>query len=300
MVPERVADAEEALQPSGRAGGGKTFAIVLIALFALAVIAGVLLASGFGAWFGSGSTSTPASSAADGAQGSSARTASSEAQNAAASDGGDAGAQAAPAESQSVAPDPAPAESQSAAPEPAPAESTEQVAPEPASYDVVTKDFAFNIPDYWKGRVAWDAWEEGGYSKVVVYPRVALDALDEYYLVRIEAVDPAAPNNGGDYISHKIRTIEDAGKRVDVYSKNWPAYYAERYYSSPNYGGSSQEKELMAALTDLCCGGAYSLSDAYGAAQGASNPGLASSTFVNCDVDFLEAELVPSITIMHG
>lgn len=169
--------------------------------------------------------------------------------------------------------------------------------PDISSFDVVTQDFAFNIPAYWKDRVEWRTWEENGYSHAIVYPKVALGYTDGYYLVSLDAVSPSTPDNAGDFIAHKIATVEDAGKRVDIHSKNWPAYYADFFYRNPGYGGSSQEHELINALVDLCCGG-KSLPSVYNSASSASSAQEATDPYMGVDTDYLTTAFVPLVAIV--
>ena len=191
-------------------------------------------------------------------------------------------------------------------------------------HDIVTADFAFDIPEYWDDGDDWeisgtyeidgeshttwnagsdnwtfvDTYEDENGSHAVVYPAVAMLSTDVHYLVRIDSVAADYPLNGGDYVTHNIGRIEDKGKTVDVMSVNWSARYAEQFFQHPNYSGPSEEEELMDMLVDLSSGGATTLFDVKVTATSASEMNEAIQPFQGMDVDFLTEEFVPTIEIL--
>ena len=101
----------------------------------------------------------------------------------------------------------------------------------------------------------------------------------------------------GDYISHVAAKVEGSNKTVVVHSTNWPAERVSFYFNNPNYAGSSQENELTSALVDLITGGTVSEDEARTAAARASSIADTTSLFASADIDFLESNLVPTITV---
>lgn len=183
--------------------------------------------------------------------------------------------------------------------EPKPADEAEPAPAAPAEPATIsTKDFTFTIPAYWEGKVEWKTWEENGRACAVVYPKTSLGYVEGSHLVSLRSADPNEPTYGGDYMNHKLKSVEGSGKRIDVLATNWPAYYAEYFFNHPNYGGSSQENELMDALVNLSCGGAASVSDAREAARNATNPGQASSGYATTEIDYLNTAFVPGVKIV--
>lgn len=153
--------------------------------------------------------------------------------------------------------------------------------------------FSFELPDYWKDKVICVDTEKG----VAIYPDTTLGTVEGYELATLELVSNNTPENGGDYVTHIAGRVRGDGVRVDVVSRNWAAHYGGEWYRHPNYAGSSQEQELVAALIDLSSGGACGYGDVRSAAESATNDGDAWSQFSTVDVDFLNETLIPTVMI---
>ena len=197
-----------------------------------------------------------------------------------------------------------PAENTDAADGEQTAENGQSAQNEQADYHIATDDFEFDLPEYWRGKVDYIvATNDEGMASVTVYPITALTAnpstASEYRLATIEAVSPDSPaaRNMGDYISHVAAKVEGSNKTVVVHSTNWPAERVSFYFNNPNYAGSSQENELTSALVDLITGGTVSEDEARTAAARASSIADTTSLFASADIDFLESNLVPTITV---
>ena len=166
------------------------------------------------------------------------------------------------------------------------------------AYHVMASGFEFDIPEYWRDRVEWRTNEPG--TVMTLYPITSMSAPDDYYLARIELHPSSDPLNAGDYVTHLAGTVEGPDGRVEVWTKNWPAYYADFWAGNPNYGGSSQELEMIDALLDLSTGGAITRSEIMDTAACSSDPGDASKNLGALDVDFVEQNLIPSIVFTEG
>ena len=166
------------------------------------------------------------------------------------------------------------------------------------AYHVTASGFEFDIPEYWRDRVEWRTNEPG--TVVTIYPITSMSAPDNYYLARIELHPSSDPLNAGDYVSHRAGIVEGSDERVEVWTNNWPAYYADYWASNPNYGGSSQELEMVDAFLDLSTGGAITRSEVMDAAANSSGPGNASKDLGAMDIDFVEENLSPSIAFTEG
>ena len=169
-------------------------------------------------------------------------------------------------------------------------------------YRVVTDDFEFDIPEYWRGKVDYFTdFNDAGMSSVTVYPVTSLsqspDSVGRYRLVTIEALpsDSPAANNMGDIIGHIAGKVESDDKAVVVRSTNWPAERATFFANNKMYGGSSQEIELMSALVDLISGGSITYSEARQAGLDAASPGEASMLYQAADVNYLNETLIPTL-----
>ncbi|MDO4891463.1 MAG: hypothetical protein Q3963_08860, partial [Coriobacteriaceae bacterium] len=173
------------------------------------------------------------------------------------------------------------------------AEEKQSTEEEPSADRIYADGFSFELPEYWKGKVVGGKIDGG----VALYPDTAMGCVEGYELVKLTLVSADAPENAGDYISHVAGRVRGDGVRVDVASKNWPAFYGGDWYRHPNYAGSSQEQEMVAALIDLSSGGAYSYDDVRSAAQNATNDADAYAQFQGIDVDFLNETLIPTVKL---
>ena len=165
------------------------------------------------------------------------------------------------------------------------------------AYHVSTGTFEFDIPEYWRDRVEWIVDESG--TEVTIYPIVSMDVSDDYYLAKITQHSADDMTSAGDYITHLAGSVEGADGRLEVRTKNWPAYYADFWAGNPNYSGSSQELEMVDALLDLSTGGAITRSEVMDAAVNSSGPGDASKDLGMMDVDFANEYLIPSVAYVE-
>ena len=180
----------------------------------------------------------------------------------------------------------------------------EQQAPsgEQSEYHVVTDDFEFDIPEYWRGKVSYFVKTNNeGMPSVTVYPVTSLtqdlETAGKYRLVTIEAVssDSPAARNAGDYVNHISGRVEAGSKTIVVHSTNWPSERVTFFYNNPYYGGSSQEIELMSALVDLSSGGSITYGEVKNTAGSIANIGDVSETYARFDIDFLNTSLMPTL-----
>lgn len=181
-------------------------------------------------------------------------------------------------------------------------EAQQASAEEQAEYHVVTDDFEFDIPEYWRGKV--DYLVETNYegmSSVTVYPVTLLTQdpanVGTYRLVTIDAVPSDSPTarNAGDYVNHIAGRVEAGSKTIVVHSTNWPAERISFFYNHPTYGGSSQEIELMSALVDLVSGGSVTYGEVQRAAENITSIEETSRVYSQVDIDYLNSSLMPTL-----
>lgn len=174
-----------------------------------------------------------------------------------------------------------------------------------SDYRVVTDDFEFDLPEYWRGKVYWETGTNNeGMSKAVVYPNEArdVDESQRHSLVSVEAVAPDSPaaRNMGDYISHVACKVEGAAKTVVVHSTNWPQERAEYLYRHPGETMDAGEEALYTALIDLVTGGKFAMSDLpFYVSHADSLPNLGKEN-AHLDVDYVNQNLRPAIEIVEG
>ncbi len=182
------------------------------------------------------------------------------------------------------------------------AETQQAPSGEQSEYHVVTDDFEFDIPEYWRGKVSYFVKTNNeGMPSVTVYPVTSLtqdpETVGKYRLVTIEAVSSDSPvaRNAGDYVNHISGRVEAGSKTIVVHSTNWPSERVTFFYNNPSYGGSSQEIELMSALVDLSSGGSITYGEVKNTAGNIKSIGDISETYARLDIDFLETSLMPTL-----
>jgi hypothetical protein len=96
---------------------------------------------------------------------------------------------------------------------------------------VSTKDFDFAIPEAWRGRVEWVAFDlSDGYTEVDIYPVGMSEYVGDYdfifSLARIRSYSPDHSKAASD--GHTVRSyVEAPGKLVEVSMPNWPSIAVE-------------------------------------------------------------------------
>lgn len=132
---------------------------------------------------------------------------------------------------------------------------------------VVTDDFEFDIPEYWRGKVdvAMESSREG-FPRVVLYLKGHTERSDwgdyKYALATVARKPNTADyaNIDGDVGNHRVCHLAEGDVYVDVWTYNW--VWMAWYEQNEKYAAQQTPIDMLATLVDLSTGGAVSYEQA--------------------------------------
>jgi len=132
---------------------------------------------------------------------------------------------------------------------------------------VVTDDFEFDIPEYWRGKVdvAMESSREG-FPRVVLYLKGHTERSDwgdyKYALATVARKPNTADyaNIDGDVGNHRVCHLAEGDVYADVWTYNW--VWKAWYEQNEKYAAQQTPIDMLATLVDLSTGGAVSYEQA--------------------------------------